>query len=99
MRIAFLGLGHMGSGMARRLLAAGHSLTVFNRTAARAAPFANLGAHIADSPRAAAQKADVIIGMTADDESSRAMWLGGDGALAADHSPDALAIAFAALSA
>ncbi len=98
MRIAFLGLGHMGSGMARRLLAAGHSLTVFNRTAARAAPFANLGARVADSPCAAAQKADVIIGMTADDESSRAMWLGGEGALAADNSPDALAIECSTLS-
>jgi 3-hydroxyisobutyrate dehydrogenase len=98
MRVAFLGLGHMGSGMARRLLAAGHSLSVFNRTAARAAPFANLGARVADSPRAAAQKADVIIGMTADDESSRAMWLGGQGALAADNSPDALAIECSTLS-
>lgn len=98
MRIAFLGLGHMGSGMARRLLAAGHSLTVFNRTAARAAPFANLGARVADSPCAAAQKADVIIGMTADDESSRAMWLGEEGALAADNSPDALAIECSTLS-
>jgi len=98
MRVAFLGLGHMGSGMAKRLLAAGHSLTVFNRTASRAAPFANLGARIADTPRAAAQKADVIIGMTADDESSRVMWLGEDGALAADNSPDALAIECSTLS-
>jgi 3-hydroxyisobutyrate dehydrogenase len=88
----------MGSGMAKRLLAAGHSLTVFNRTASRAAPFANLGARIADTPRAAAQKADVIIGMTADDESSRVMWLGEDGALAADNSPDALAIECSTLS-
>ncbi len=76
MRIAFLGLGNMGSGMAGRLLAAGHSLAVFNRTAARAAPFEKLGARIADSPRSAASQADIIIGMTADDESSRAMWLG-----------------------
>jgi 3-hydroxyisobutyrate dehydrogenase len=98
MRIAFLGLGKMGSGMAARLMAAGHSLTVFNRTAARAAPLAKLGARIADSPRDAAQKADVIIGMTADDDSSRAMWLGEQGALAADNSPDALAIECSTLS-
>jgi hypothetical protein len=93
-----LGLGNMGSGMAGRLLAAGHSLAVFNRTAARAAPFEKLGARIADSPRSAALQADIIIGMTADDESSRAMWLGQDGALAADNLPDALAIECSTLS-
>jgi 3-hydroxyisobutyrate dehydrogenase len=98
MRIAFLGLGNMGSGMAGRLLTAGHSLAVFNRTAARAAPFEKLGARIADSPRSAALQADIIIGMTADDESSRAMWLGQDGALAADNLPDALAIECSTLS-
>src|SRR5215216_6570593 len=98
MRVAVLGLGNMGSGMAGRLLAAGHSLTVFNRTPSRAAPFAGLGAGVADSPRAAARQADIIIGMTADDESSRAMWLGETGALAADNSPDALAIECSTLS-
>jgi 3-hydroxyisobutyrate dehydrogenase len=98
MRVAFLGLGNMGSGMAGRLLAAGHSLAVFNRTPSRAAPFASLGARVAESPRSAARQADIIIGMTADDESSRAMWLGDDGALAADNSPDALAIECSTLS-
>ena len=98
MRIAFLGLGTMGVGMAGRLLSAGHSLAVFNRTPARAAPFAQLGVRVADSPRAAAKKADVIVGMTADDESSRAMWLGEQGALAAENSPDALAIECSTLS-
>ncbi len=98
MRIAFLGLGNMGAGMAGRLIAAGHSLAVFNRTESRAMPFEKLGARIADSPRSAAQQADVIIGMTADDESSRAMWLGDCGALAAGNSPDALAIECSTLS-
>ena len=88
----------MGSGMASRLLAAGHSLSVFNRTAARAEPFERRGASVAASPRAAAEKADVIIGMTADDESSRAMWLGATGALAASNAPDALAIECSTLS-
>jgi len=97
-RIAFLGLGQMGSGMAARLLAAGHSLSVFNRTAARAAPLERHGANLAASPRDAAEKADVIIGMTADDESSRAMWLGASGALAASNGPDALAIECSTLS-
>jgi 3-hydroxyisobutyrate dehydrogenase len=98
MRVAFLGLGSMGSGMASRLIAAGHSLAVYYRSPARALPFTKLGARVADSPRAAAQNADIIIGMTADDESSRAMWLGESGALAASNAPDALAIECSTLS-
>jgi 3-hydroxyisobutyrate dehydrogenase len=98
MRVAFLGLGNMGAGMARRLMSAGHSLTVFNRSPARAAPFAKLGARVVDSARSAALNADVIIGMSADDESSRALWLGDQGALSATNSPDALAIECSTLS-
>jgi len=97
-RIAFLGLGKMGSGMAARLLAAGHNLSVFNRSAARAEPLERLGARVASSPSAAAENADIIIGMTADDESSRVMWLGPAGALAAANAPDALAIECSTLS-
>jgi 3-hydroxyisobutyrate dehydrogenase len=98
MRIAFLGLGKMGSGMAARLAAAGHSLSVYNRTAERAGTLAKLGARVADSARGAAENADVIIGMTSDDLSSRAMWLGEQGALAAANAPDALAIECSTLS-
>jgi 3-hydroxyisobutyrate dehydrogenase len=98
MRVAVLGLGKMGIGMATRLAGAGHSLAVYNRTASRAEPLAKLGARVADSPRSAAQKADVIIGMTADDESSRRLWLGENGALAAENAPDALAIECSTLS-
>jgi 3-hydroxyisobutyrate dehydrogenase len=60
--------------------------------------FEKLGARVASSARSAAEKADVIIGMTADDESSRAMWLGDAGALAAENLPDALAIECSTLS-
>jgi 3-hydroxyisobutyrate dehydrogenase len=98
MRVAFLGLGKMGSGMAARLLAAGHAVSVYNRNPERAAPFATLGARVTGSPRGAAERADIIIGMTADDESSRAMWLGDYGALAADNLPDALCIECSTLS-
>lgn len=84
--------------MAARLISGGHTLSVYNRSPARAAPFGALGARVAGSPRAAAERADVIIGMTADDESSRALWLGEFGALAADNSPDALAIECSTLS-
>ena len=98
MRVAFLGLGKMGAGMASRLIAAGHAVSVYNRTAERTAPFAKLGARVATSPSSAAQKADIIIGMTADDESSRAMWLGEQGALSAENVPHALAIECSTLS-
>ena len=81
--IAFLGLGLMGSGMARQLLAHGFPLTVFNRNAEKAAPLAADGARIAASPHEAAAQADVIISMVADDNASRSLWLGENGALAA----------------
>jgi 3-hydroxyisobutyrate dehydrogenase len=91
-RIAFLGLGRMGAGMAGRLLAAGHALTVYNRTAARADELVRAGARLARTPREAADGADAVLAMTADDASSRATWLGADGALAAQLAPRAFAI-------
>lgn len=65
-RIAFLGLGLMGAPMARRLLGAGHPLTVWNRTAARTEPFAAAGARVAATPADAVRDADVAITMLAD---------------------------------
>ena len=97
-RIAFLGLGRMGAAMASRLLDRGYELTVYNRTAARAEPLANAGAKVAATARAACSGADAIVAMTADDVSSRAMWLGEDGALAAELAPHALAIECSTLS-
>jgi 3-hydroxyisobutyrate dehydrogenase len=82
-RVAFLGLGIMGAGMARRILDAGFPLSVFNRNPAKAAPLASAGAAVASSPGQAASSADVIISMVADDPAARAVWLGADGALAA----------------
>ena len=81
-RIAFLGLGLMGGGMARRLLGAGFAVTVFNRNPARAEPLAAAGARVAGSPREAAAGAEVVLSMVADDAASRAIWLGPDGAIA-----------------
>ncbi|MEV5876043.1 NAD(P)-dependent oxidoreductase [Streptomyces sp. NPDC052101] len=72
-RIAFLGLGHMGAPMARRLLAAGHPLTVWNRTPARAEPLVAEGAALAASPAAAVQGADVVITMLAGPEALTAV--------------------------
>lgn len=81
-RIAFLGLGLMGSGMARRLLVNGFPLTVFNRNAEKSKLFAAEGAHVAGTPREAAANAEVIVSMLADDSASRSLWLGENGALA-----------------
>ncbi len=82
-RVAFLGLGIMGGGMAHRILGAGFPLTVYNRNPAKAAPLAAAGVRVADSPAAAAANADVIISMVADDAASRSLWLGESGAITA----------------
>ncbi len=83
LHVALLGLGTMGSGMATNLLKAGFPLAVYNRTAAKAEPFAQQGARIAATPADAAKGAQVIIAMLADDEASCNAWTGTDGALAA----------------
>ncbi|WP_406837129.1 NAD(P)-dependent oxidoreductase [Streptomyces sp. AHU1] len=64
-KIAFLGLGHMGSAMARRLLGAQHPLTVWNRTPAKAGPLVAAGAVLASSAAEAVRDADVVITMLA----------------------------------
>jgi 3-hydroxyisobutyrate dehydrogenase len=81
-RVAVLGLGLMGSGMARSLLRAGFPVTVFNRSPERAAPLGEAGARVASSARDAAADADVVVSMLADDRAARAVWMGEQGALA-----------------
>lgn len=78
--------------MAANLLAAGHDLTVFNRTADKAAALKQRGAMVASSPAEAAADAEVIISMVSDDAASSAVWLGDSGALAGKVAPGALAI-------
>jgi 3-hydroxyisobutyrate dehydrogenase len=97
-RIAFLGLGNMGSGMALSVLRAGYELTVYNRTLARAEPLVRRGARLAASPREACDRADAIIAMTADDASSRATWFGESGVLAGEPNPAAFAVECSTLS-
>lgn len=91
-KIAFLGLGAMGSRMARSLIAAGHEMTVWNRSAALARALADHGAMIASSPRAAATGADIVIAMLRDDQASRSVWLDDDNGALAGMSAGALAI-------
>lgn len=81
-RVALIGLGIMGSGMAGRLLSAGFPLAIYNRHREKAAPFEAAGAVLAASPREAASRAEVVISMVADDVASRAVWLGKSGVLA-----------------
>jgi len=82
-KVAILGLGTMGTGMATNLLKAGFPLTVYNRTAAKAEALVSAGARLASTPAEAAKGASVIIAMLADDAASRALWLGNDGVLEA----------------
>jgi 3-hydroxyisobutyrate dehydrogenase len=76
-----MGLGAMGSGMAQRLLDAGFELTIFNRTPERAKRLLEAGAALAKTPREAVQNAAIVICIVADDNASRALWLGPNGAL------------------
>src|SRR5580765_8310057 len=81
-RVAILGLGIMGGGMAGRLLSMGFPVTVYNRTREKAMKLADAGAFVANTPREAAARSEVVIAMVADDAASRGIWLGDDGALA-----------------
>src|SRR5450631_3789640 len=67
MRIGFIGLGHMGSGMARNLLRAGHEVVVFNRSREKAEALIADGARVADTPAGACAASEAIMTMLADD--------------------------------
>jgi 3-hydroxyisobutyrate dehydrogenase len=82
-KVAVLGLGIMGAGMARQLVAKNFDVTVWNRDAAKTAALVSAGARAAATPAVAAAGADVVLAMLANDEASRAVWLGGEGALPA----------------
>ena len=72
MKVAFLGLGQMGEPMAQNLLRAGHEVTAWNRTTAKAEGLKSQGAKVAHSPREAAQNSELAITMLADDNAVRA---------------------------
>ena len=90
-KLAFLGLGMMGTPMATRLLAAGHDLTVWNRTAEKAGPLAELGATVAPTPAHAAEGVDTAITMLTDPAALEQVVFGADG-LAAALAPDQMLI-------
>jgi 3-hydroxyisobutyrate dehydrogenase-like beta-hydroxyacid dehydrogenase len=81
-RTAFLGLGVMGFPMAGHLARAGHSVTVYNRTSAKAAQWTQKhGGQAAPTPAAAAADAELVMLMVGNDDDVRAVALGPDGAL------------------
>jgi 3-hydroxyisobutyrate dehydrogenase len=82
-KVAILGLGIMGGGMAGQLLEKGFDLAVWNRSPAKAEALGGQGARVGATPAEAARGADVVVAMVADDAASRACWLGPDGALSA----------------
>jgi 3-hydroxyisobutyrate dehydrogenase len=96
-RVAILGLGIMGTGMANRLLSANFPLTVYNRNREKSVPFADAGAFVAESPREAASRSEIILSMVGDDAASRGVWLGENGALAGAR-PNAVLIESSTLS-
>ena len=81
-KVGFIGLGRMGHGMAGRYLDAGFDVAVWNRSKAKAEDLIARGARWASSPADAADGADAVVTMVADDDASRAVWLGKDGAAA-----------------
>jgi len=81
-RIAFVGLGNMGGPMARNLITAGHSVTVFDLSAPAMADVAAAGAQSASSALAAAQGADVVITMLPAGKHVAQVYMGEDGLLA-----------------
>ena len=82
-KLAFLGMGVMGAPMAGHLLKAGHEVTVYNRTAAKAQDWVTEhGGAMATTPRAAAEGADFVMACVGNDDDLRSVCLGEDGAFA-----------------
>ncbi len=97
-KIGVVGLGIMGRGMAQNFLKNGCQVFVWNRTAEVAQDLVKEGATAVSTPKEVAQQADVLFEVTANDESSKSVWLGDDGILAgANH--QTIVIASATLSA
>ncbi len=101
-RVAFIGLGVMGYPMAGHLARAGHQVTVYNRTAAKAKAWAaEYGGSTAPTPRAAAEGADIVFSCVGNDADLRGVVLGESGALSvmkpgaviADHTTTSAAVA------
>src|SRR5215510_11359905 len=89
--VGFIGLGIMGVSMARRLLEAGHKVTVYNRTASKAEPLVKIGAKQAATPRDAAKGNEIVISIVTDSPDVEEVLIGKNGAVHAA-GPNALFI-------
>jgi 3-hydroxyisobutyrate dehydrogenase-like beta-hydroxyacid dehydrogenase len=99
MKIAFLGLGRMGSAIAGRLATNGaHELTVWNRTAERAAPFRDRGVAVAAAPQEAVAGADLVVSCLFDDAAVEALFQL-QGAVVAAMRPSAIHLGITTVSA
>jgi 3-hydroxyisobutyrate dehydrogenase-like beta-hydroxyacid dehydrogenase len=82
LEIGFIGLGDMGQGIVPRLLAAGHRVTGWNRTASKAEPLTGLGMVWADTPREVAEATEMVFSIVTDAAAVRSVALGEDGVIA-----------------
>jgi 3-hydroxyisobutyrate dehydrogenase-like beta-hydroxyacid dehydrogenase len=80
-RLGFIGLGHLGSPMARRLQSAGFPMIVYNRDSNKAEALSTLGAVVARDPAKLAAEADVVLSCVADGAAVEAVYLGAGGVL------------------
>ncbi len=83
--LGFVGLGAMGSRMAKRLMDAGHTVIGYNRTREKAKSLVDAGMRLADSPRAAAEASEVVFSMVTDSSALHEVALGPDGIVAGLH--------------
>jgi 3-hydroxyisobutyrate dehydrogenase len=84
MQIGVAGLGRMGAAIAQRLMEVGHTVTVWNRAAAKAKPLADVGAKVAASPAELVRTVDIIITILTDAAAIDAVYQGPSGLLSAD---------------
>jgi 3-hydroxyisobutyrate dehydrogenase len=97
-KIGYLGGGNMAQAMVQRLLAAGNQVTLYNRTLAKVRNLESAGAKLTATPREAARGADLVFSSVTDDEASKAVWTGPDGALGAELAPGTLIVEHSTLS-
>jgi len=80
-KVTVLGMGAMGSRMAMCLINAGHDITVWNRSLGKTKAINEAGVKVAPTPHSAVKDAEFVISMVRDNEASKEVWLGNEGAL------------------
>src|SRR3954454_10699991 len=81
MNIGFIGLGAMGAGIVPRLIAAGHTVTGWNRSRDKAQALSSSGMRVADTPRAVAEASEIVFSIVTDAQAVRSVALGPDGVI------------------